>query len=101
MSLRSSKKNKNLAASIEKEYTVDDVHTEDLKNEKRAALKWNLAVGCMALRFLLDGVEYAIVLPTLYRAVLKIRCFGRKFGFMVKNSIFGQKFDFSVEKTAL
>ena len=50
----------------------EDVHEQQRKAEKMEALKWNMAVGCMAMRFLLDGMEYAIVLPTLYGFLVKI-----------------------------
>ena len=44
-----------------------------LKQEKTAKLKWKLAIFCMMLRFLLDGMEYAIVLPTLYGFLGKLK----------------------------
>ena len=50
----------------------DPIIQEQLKLERLAKLKWNLAVLCMALRFLLDGMEYAIVIPTLYGFLTKL-----------------------------
>jgi len=44
----------------------DNVMADQLDQENIAKRKWKTAVFCMMLRFLLDGMEYAIVLPTLY-----------------------------------
>ena len=67
-------RNKNIIEALKKSKptneNVDDVVKNQIRLEKRGKLKWKLSVICMAMRFLLDGVEYAIVLPTLYRAVL-------------------------------
>ena len=50
----------------------DDVMKEQLIEEKRQKFKWNIAIWCMSLRFLLDGLEYAIIIPTLYGFLQKM-----------------------------
>lgn len=58
------------AEEFQKRATLDDedldpVFKEQLRSERMQRLKWRLCIACMAMRFLLDGIEYAIILPTL------------------------------------
>ena len=37
---------------------IDDVIKQQIKEEKSQKIRWKLAVFCMAMRFLLDGMEH-------------------------------------------
>ena len=52
--------------------SINDPMELEYRLERKLKRQWDFSVACMATRFFLDGLEYAIVIPTLYGFLLKM-----------------------------